>query len=134
ALATPRSLAADVSYGRRLLQHTLAPLVWSRPLPPGAGEEIHRLRLRMEREVAGESAEQLNPKTGQGGLVDVEFATQYLQLLGGGQLAALRLPNTLEALEALAAAGELGGDDAPAPPEGYPFPPPVEKPQRRGPG
>src|SRR5262249_57466806 len=125
ALATPRSLAADVSYGRRLLQHTLAPLVWSRPLPPGAGEEIHRLRLRMEREVAGESAEQLNPKTGQGGLVDVEFATQYLQLRFGGDLAALRLPNTLEALEALAAAGRLGRGGGPALPPRHPFLPPV---------
>ena len=130
ALVKARAVAADVSYGRRLIQDTLAPWVWSRPLPAGAGEEIQRLRLRMEREVAGESAEQLNPKTGQGGLVDVEFATQYLQLRFGGELAALRLPNTLEALEALAAAGRLGRDEALALREGYLFLRRVENRQR----
>jgi SAM-dependent methyltransferase len=73
ALVKARAVAGDVAYGERLLGTALAPLVWERPLPEGAAEEIHRLRMRMEREVAGESVDQLNPKTGQGGLVDVEF-------------------------------------------------------------
>ncbi len=130
ALVKARAVAGDLSYGRRLLQDPLAPLVWSRPLPSGAGEEIHRLRLRMEREVAGESAEQLNPKTGQGGLVDVEFATQYLQLRSEAALRQLRLPNTLEALEALAAAGGWAATTRRALREGYLFLRRVENRQR----
>jgi glutamate-ammonia-ligase adenylyltransferase len=130
ALVKARPVAGDLGYGTRLLQQVLPPLVWSRPLPEGAAEEIHRVRMRMEREVAGESAEQLNPKTGQGGLVDVEFATQYLQLRHGGDVPALRVPGTLQALEALVAAGRISRDAASELREGYLFLRRVENRQR----
>jgi glutamate-ammonia-ligase adenylyltransferase len=45
--------------------------------------EIRRLRMRMENELAKESADSYNIKTGRGGMVDVEFAVQYLQLKYG---------------------------------------------------
>jgi glutamate-ammonia-ligase adenylyltransferase len=130
AVVKARAVAGDVNYGERLLGSALAPLVWERPLPEGAAEEIHRLRMRMEREVAGESVEQLNPKTGQGGLVDVEFATQYLQLVHGGTLRGVRQPGTLDALAALAAAGRLRREDAAGLREGYLFLRRVENRQR----
>jgi len=130
ALIKARAVAGDVAYGERLLSTALAPLVWERPLPDGAAEEIHRLRMRMEREVAAESVEQLNPKTGQGGLVDVEFATQFLQLLHGGAMPAVRQPGTLEALESLAASGKLRREDAARLRQGYLFLRRVENRQR----
>ncbi|HZX40928.1 MAG TPA: bifunctional [glutamate--ammonia ligase]-adenylyl-L-tyrosine phosphorylase/[glutamate--ammonia-ligase] adenylyltransferase, partial [Myxococcaceae bacterium] len=130
ALVKARAVAGDVAYGERLLRTALGPLVWERPLPEGAAEEIHRLRMRMEREVAGESVERLNPKTGQGGLVDVEFATQYLQLLHGTSLPEVRQPGTLEALAALAARGRLRREDATELREGYLFLRRVENRQR----
>ena len=58
------------------------------------------MRLRME---AGAAASNL--KRGPGGVVDIEFAVQLLQLLHGGRLPAVRTPNTLAGLDALAAAG-----------------------------
>ena len=125
ALVKARAVAGDVAYGERLLGTALAPLVWERPLPDGAAEEIHRLRMRMEREVAGESVDQLNPKTGQGGLVDVEFATQYLQLLHGAVLPAVRQPGTLDALAALAARGKAAPGGRRRAPRGLPLPPPA---------
>ncbi|MGZ5958695.1 MAG: bifunctional [glutamate--ammonia ligase]-adenylyl-L-tyrosine phosphorylase/[glutamate--ammonia-ligase] adenylyltransferase, partial [Myxococcaceae bacterium] len=64
ALVKARAVAGDLGYGERLLGTALTPLIWERPLPDGAAEEIHRLRMRMEREVAGESPDQLNLKTG----------------------------------------------------------------------
>jgi glutamate-ammonia-ligase adenylyltransferase len=130
ALVKARCVAGDVGYGERLLSEVLAPLVWSRPLPAEAAAEIHRLRMRMEREVADESAERLNPKTGQGGLVDVEFATQYLQLLHGGELPSVRRTGTLEAIEALAAAGKLSRAEASELRQGYLFLRRVESRQR----
>lgn len=130
ALVKARAVAGEVSYGQRLLATALGPLVWDRPLPEDAAEEIHRLRMRMEREVAGESRDQLNPKTGLGGLVDVEFAVQYLQLQHGAALPALRRPGTLEALEALAAAGKLRREDGAQLREGYLFLRRVENRQR----
>ncbi|HET9155468.1 MAG TPA: bifunctional [glutamate--ammonia ligase]-adenylyl-L-tyrosine phosphorylase/[glutamate--ammonia-ligase] adenylyltransferase, partial [Myxococcaceae bacterium] len=130
ALVKARAVAGDVAYGERLLGSALAPLIWERPLPHGAAEEIHRLRMRMEREVAGESVERLNLKTGQGGLVDVEFATQYLELVHGGALREVRQPGTLDALAALAASGRLRREDAAELRDGYLFLRRVENRQR----
>jgi [glutamine synthetase] adenylyltransferase / [glutamine synthetase]-adenylyl-L-tyrosine phosphorylase len=121
ALVRARPAAGDARFGGALLTDVIHPLVYQRPLPPGAAEEIHRLRLRMEREVAGETSGELDPKAGHGGLVDVEFATQYLQLLHGGQLPAVRLPNTVQALDALEAAGRVSRGDATTLRAGYLF-------------
>ena len=52
-----RELRASGSWPR-----ALGPLVWERPLPDDAAEEIHRLRMRMEREVAGESKRAAQPQ------------------------------------------------------------------------
>jgi glutamate-ammonia-ligase adenylyltransferase len=63
--------------------------------------EIHHLRMRMERELAGEDENRFNLKKGRGGLVDIEFLTQMLQLAHGHRLARLRRRQTLEALKVL---------------------------------
>jgi glutamate-ammonia-ligase adenylyltransferase len=67
-------------------------------------EEIRRMRERMETELAREESQGQNPKTGRGGLVDVEFAVQFLQLVHGHVHPALRTGSTPEALVALRAA------------------------------
>jgi [glutamine synthetase] adenylyltransferase / [glutamine synthetase]-adenylyl-L-tyrosine phosphorylase len=121
ALVKARAVAGDARFGAALLAQVVEPLVYDRALPAGAVEEIRRLRQRMEVEVAGETAGELDPKAGHGGLVDVEFATQYLQLLHGGRLPAVRGPNTLQALEALRAAGVLAQEDARTLRTGYLF-------------
>ncbi len=76
-------------------------IVFQRPLPADSRQEIYRLRQRLERELARENRAHYDIKTGRGGLVDVEFLVQYLQLLHGGNDSSLRSPNTLEALQAL---------------------------------
>ncbi len=121
ALVKARAVAGDARFGQQLLAAVVQPLVYERPLPAGAAEEIHRLRQRIEVEVAGETAGELDPKAGHGGLVDVEFATQYLQLLYGGRLLAVRGPNTLLALEALSAQGVLAAEDGRTLRAGYLF-------------
>ena len=83
--------------------------------------EIGRLRARMEKEIAQETAHQFNIKTGRGGLVDVEFLAQYLQLVHGPRLPSLRRRATADALAALEAEGILRGDDARALAESYAF-------------
>jgi glutamate-ammonia-ligase adenylyltransferase len=55
----------------------------------------------MERELAGEGDNRFNLKKGRGGLVDIEFLTQMLQLAHGQRVAKLRQRQTLEALKAL---------------------------------
>ncbi len=79
--------------------------VYARPLATAEVAEIHRLRMRMEHELAGDERAEFNIKTGRGGLVDIEFLVQMLQLRYGADLPAVRLRATRHALAALAAAG-----------------------------
>lgn len=69
--------------------------------PQVVASEIDHLRGRMEREIAKERPGRYDLKTGYGGLVDIEFAVQYLQLVHGRNRPNLREPNTLSALAAL---------------------------------
>ena len=68
--------------------------------------EIRRMRHRME-----EGARATNLKRGPGGVVDIEFIVQVLQLVHGGRDPAVRTPETLAGLERLQAAGHLSGDE-----------------------
>ena len=63
--------------------------------------EIHHLRMRMERELAREDEDRFNLKKGKGGLVDIEFLTQMLQLTHGFRHPELRRRETLQALSVL---------------------------------
>lgn len=103
------------------LKARLHQLVYERPLPENAAAEIDRLRGRMEREIAKETADQLDLKSGRGGLVDIEFAVQYLQLVKGGAAPAVRGTNTLEALAALQAEGAIDASRAERLRRGYLF-------------
>jgi glutamate-ammonia-ligase adenylyltransferase len=78
-----------------------AEIVYEQPLPENLKGEIYRLRQRMEKELGQESAGNRNIKTGRGGMVDVEFIAQYLQLLHGREHMSLRCRNTVESLERL---------------------------------
>ncbi len=76
-------------------------LIFLAPFPENFSQEIHRLRLRMERELAKEGDRRWNYKKGYGGLVDIEFALQFLQLKLGKVYDSILTPNTLQALERL---------------------------------
>ena len=83
--------------------------------------EIHRLRRRMELELAKETIGSYNIKTGRGGMVDVEFIVQFLQLTHGCEHAEIRSCNTLDALEAMHGLALLSEPDYQALAEGYRF-------------
>ena len=83
--------------------------------------EIDRLRMRMERELAGEDGSRFDVKTGRGGLIDVEFLVQMLQLRFGHEHAALRRRDTLGAAAALRELRFLGARDYRVLVEGYTF-------------
>ncbi len=104
-----------------LLQKTIAQLTFERPLPENLQSEIYRLRQRMEKENAQEGNDRFNIKTGRGGMVDVEFITQYLQLQHAGKIEALRGQNTIYLLECLAENHILPEDDADVLIKGYKF-------------
>jgi len=87
------------------------PLRWpAAGLSPDDLRAIRELKLRLERERGAGRA--LNLKLGRGGLVDVEWTVQLLQLRHAGAVPALRVTGTLAALRAAEAAGLIDPADA----------------------
>ena len=106
ALLRARPVAGDRELGRAF--EAIRRRVLMRPLPEGAAAEVHRVRMRMERELARESAVRLDLKLGRGGILDVECIVQYLQLVHGREHAPLHeVARTELQLERLAALGAL---------------------------
>ena len=100
ALIKTRFIAGDPSLGKaveKIIEHC----AYGSGLPADGVAEIDHLRMRMERELAGEDENRFNLKKGRGGLVDIEFLTQMLQLAHGHRMAQLRRRETLTALGAL---------------------------------
>jgi glutamate-ammonia-ligase adenylyltransferase len=80
---------------------------------PTPRDELAHTRARIQRELAGETPDRYHPKLGHGGLVDVEFLVQWLQMRHGHE-EGVRAPSTHRAIEALARAGHLSAIDAEA--------------------
>lgn len=92
----------------------LDPLRWSVDgLSEEAVAEIRRIKVRVDRERLPKATDRSrNLKLGPGGLVDVEWTVQLLQLRHAGRIPALRTPSTLPALKALADNGLVTAADA----------------------
>ncbi|TFV92111.1 bifunctional [glutamine synthetase] adenylyltransferase/[glutamine synthetase]-adenylyl-L-tyrosine phosphorylase [Blastococcus sp. CT_GayMR20] len=110
ALLKMRPVAGDPDLGRAWVD-TLWPLVWTAGDRPGFVAEVQAMRRRVEANIPPAQAER-ELKLGRGGLRDVEFAVQLLQMVHGRADPTLRLGGTLPALQALSAGGYVGRDDA----------------------
>jgi glutamate-ammonia-ligase adenylyltransferase len=106
SLTRARLILGDRGLGRRV-RATLRRLVYGAPLPAGALKEIRDVRRRMEVELGKETRGRWHVKLGRGGLVDVEFLAQALQLVHGARHPGVRRAGTVAALRGLAAAGVL---------------------------
>lgn len=120
ALIKARVVAGDLSLTAPI-QGLLEAIVYSDSIAADDVAEIGRLRGRIENELAGEASDRFNIKTGRGGIVDIEFLVQMLQLRYGRRLPTLRQRATLQALEALQTCGVLPGDDCQLLSQGYRF-------------
>jgi len=110
ALLKARTVAGDADLGREYLD-AMSPLVWQAASREHFVEDVQAMRRRVEEHVpAAESARQL--KLGPGGLRDVEFSVQLLQLVHGRTDPTLRSGTTLEALAALSRGGYVAREDA----------------------
>jgi glutamate-ammonia-ligase adenylyltransferase len=113
AFIRARAAAGDIALGREFLT-TIRPFIWRRGLDYGVIGEMRALSRR----IRGTGAGSLPPgpgfdlKRGRGGIREIEFFVQIQQLIHGGRDLRLRAPATLDALQALAAAGLLGADEA----------------------
>jgi glutamate-ammonia-ligase adenylyltransferase len=110
ALLKARPVAGDIELGWRYVE-SLSPLVWGAAGRDDFVVDVQQMRRRVESTLPAD-ARSRQLKLGPGGLRDVEFAVQMLQLVHGRTDHRLRSPNTLEALEALSTHGYVGRDDA----------------------
>ena len=106
ALIKIRPIAGDMILGQQFLQN-IEPFVYRKYLSFSEINEIKAIKRRIDRKTSLAGAEDLDVKTGKGGIRDIEFVIQFLQLANGGDLPAIRQRNTLKAIEALEQAGCL---------------------------
>ncbi|KFG75850.1 bifunctional [glutamine synthetase] adenylyltransferase/[glutamine synthetase]-adenylyl-L-tyrosine phosphorylase [Streptomyces mutabilis] len=119
ALLKARPVAGDPGLGAEYVA-ALQPLVWQAADRENFVPDVQKMRRRVVQNIpAAEVDRQL--KLGPGGLRDVEFAVQLLQLVHGRADTSLHSGTTLDALDALAAGGYVGRADAAQLDEAYRF-------------
>ncbi|MFF5978609.1 bifunctional [glutamine synthetase] adenylyltransferase/[glutamine synthetase]-adenylyl-L-tyrosine phosphorylase [Streptomyces olindensis] len=119
ALLKARPVAGDLDLGEEYVA-AVQPLVWKAAERENFVPDVQKMRRRVVENIpAAEVDRQL--KLGPGGLRDVEFAVQLLQLVHGRADTSLRSGTTLDALKALAAGGYVGRADAAQLDEAYRF-------------
>ena len=111
ALIKARPCAGDLALGASLLE-TLRPVIFPRYFDDETLEDIRDTKRQIESLVASRGETDIEVKLGRGGIRDIEFTVQMLQLLNGGQNAELRAPGTLDAIDALGRHGLLAPFEA----------------------
>ena len=123
ALMKARVVAGDESLGKQFLQ-SLAPFIWRQNLDYRALDELAEIKQRINLEHPALRAQRqwrepivdeiagFNVKLGSGGIREIEFIANALQLVWGGRIAELRVPNTVEALRVLAERKRIQLDDS----------------------
>ena len=119
ALLKARAAAGDLGLGQRFVE-LITPMVWSAADRPNFVEDVQAMRRRVEQNVPAKDADR-QLKLGAGGLRDVEFSVQLLQLVHGRSDVMLHSPTTMYALEALATWGYVGREDASSLASSYEF-------------
>jgi glutamate-ammonia-ligase adenylyltransferase len=115
AMIKARPVAGDLALGATFLE-AIRPFVWRRGLDFAAVADIHAMKRRIDEHKGGALADAADPvariaghnvKLGEGGIREIEFLAQTLQLVWGGRDPGLRVPTTLGALRLLARAGHV---------------------------
>src|SRR4029077_6090013 len=115
AMIKARPVAGDLALGAGFLE-AIRPFVWRRGLDFAAVADIHAMKRRIDEHKGGALATAADPvariaghnvKLGEGGIREIEFLAQTLQLVWGGRDPSLRVPTTLGALRLLVRAGHV---------------------------
>ncbi|HQR06299.1 MAG TPA: bifunctional [glutamate--ammonia ligase]-adenylyl-L-tyrosine phosphorylase/[glutamate--ammonia-ligase] adenylyltransferase [Gemmatales bacterium] len=120
ALIKVRPIAGSVELGQRFLQ-AIEPFIYRRYLSLAEIGEIKAIKRKIEQRAILQGDDTRDVKTGYGGIRDVEFVIQFLQLLNGGELPSLRSNNTLQAITALLRADCLSPTEGEILEKGYRF-------------
>ncbi|MCP4643400.1 MAG: bifunctional [glutamate--ammonia ligase]-adenylyl-L-tyrosine phosphorylase/[glutamate--ammonia-ligase] adenylyltransferase [bacterium] len=101
ALIKTRPAAGDLDLGQAFIDKA-RPFVYPRYFDDETLEDIRQIKQQTEAQIAEQGQTGTEVKLGRGGIRDIEFAIQMLQLLNGGRFEDLRTPSTLQAIPALA--------------------------------
>ncbi|MFL6107916.1 MAG: bifunctional [glutamine synthetase] adenylyltransferase/[glutamine synthetase]-adenylyl-L-tyrosine phosphorylase [Marmoricola sp.] len=119
ALLKARPVAGDAELGRAYVE-SIGPMVWQASGKAGFVEDVQSMRRRVLDHIpANQAGRQL--KLGAGGLRDVEFAVQLMQMVHGRTDASVRSPTTLSALSELKRGGYVGREDGQSLHDAYAF-------------
>ncbi|WP_426182970.1 bifunctional [glutamine synthetase] adenylyltransferase/[glutamine synthetase]-adenylyl-L-tyrosine phosphorylase [Microbacterium sp. TWP3-1-2b2] len=110
ALLKACPLAGDAALGEAYIE-AVQPKIWSSAARENFVDSVQRMRERVTEHIDPEDAAH-QIKLGSGGLRDIEFTVQLLQLVHGLTDPSLRTKGTLESLDALVAGGYIGREDA----------------------
>ncbi|MFC0265133.1 bifunctional [glutamine synthetase] adenylyltransferase/[glutamine synthetase]-adenylyl-L-tyrosine phosphorylase [Alloscardovia macacae] len=119
ALLKARFVAGDADVARAFSQ-MIEPLIWSASARPNFVYDCRAMRTRVEQLIPLDQKDR-EIKLGKGGLRDVEFTVQMLQLVHGRTDESLRIRGTLDALKLLAHGGYINRQQARALSEDYRF-------------
>jgi glutamate-ammonia-ligase adenylyltransferase len=111
ALVKARSVAGDRALGDAFVTRA-EPFVWPDVLDPNAVREVRAMKARTEEMLQRRGLIDREVKRGYGGIRDIEFAVQLLQLVHGRHDPSIRARATLDALERLARGGYVSPNDA----------------------
>jgi glutamate-ammonia-ligase adenylyltransferase len=100
AMLKARPCAGDFALGESLLEK-LRSFVFPRYFDDATLEDVRDTKRQMEQIISSKGLTELEVKLGRGGIRDIEFTVQMLQLLNGGRIPDLRVRNTLEAIRLL---------------------------------
>ncbi|GLY20748.1 bifunctional [glutamine synthetase] adenylyltransferase/[glutamine synthetase]-adenylyl-L-tyrosine phosphorylase [Micromonospora sp. NBRC 101691] len=119
ALLKARPAAGDLALAQEWIDQ-LAPLLWRAAERPEAVSDVRAMRRKIIENIPPKELER-EIKRGPGGLRDIEFAVQLLQLVHGRGDESLREPGTIPTLRALVAGGYVGRADGEGLLRGYRF-------------
>src|SRR5262249_7629061 len=120
ALIKIRPVAGDQELGQAFLR-AVEPFIYRKYLSFAEINEIKALKRRIEQHTGKAGVSDKEVKTGRGGIRDIEFTIQFLQLLNGGDLPEVRQRNTLFAMQALEEVGCLNDQEYPILDDAYRF-------------
>jgi glutamate-ammonia-ligase adenylyltransferase len=119
ALLKARPVAGDLALGHEYVD-MIGPMVWRAAEREGFVEDVQAMRRKVVEQLPAREAER-QLKLGPGGLRDVEFAVQLLQMVHGRADERIRGPATLSALAELTEGGYVGREDGEALHDAYAF-------------
>lgn len=120
AMLKAKPVAGSISLGEEFLK-TIKPFMYRKFLDFTAIEEIRAMKNKIDASIARDDQLLTNLKLGTGGIREIEFFIQALQLINAGKIKSLRERNSLSALKKLQAAGLISDDEENKLGEAYTF-------------